>query len=39
MSQKICSYIEEELGVPPDRVFIDFRDLERNMFGWNGKTF
>ena len=39
MSHKICSYIEDELGVLPDRIFIDFRDLERNMFGWNGKTF
>jgi phenylpyruvate tautomerase PptA (4-oxalocrotonate tautomerase family) len=39
LSEKICGYIEQELGVPKDRVFIDFKDLERNMFGWNGKTF
>ncbi len=39
LSQKICSYIEEEMNVPKDRVFIDFKDLERTMFGWNGKTF
>jgi hypothetical protein len=25
--------------VPPDRVFIDFKDLARDLFGWNGKTF
>ena len=39
LSQKICRLIEQELGVPQDRIFIDFKDLARNMFGWNGKTF
>ena len=36
---KICAFIEDGLGVAPDRVYIDFRDLKRSMFGWNGKTF
>ena len=31
--------IEQTLGVPKDRVFIDFKELQGNMFGWNGKTF
>ena len=39
MSEKICRLIEQDLGVPQDRVFIDFKNLERSMFGWNGKTF
>ena len=38
-SEKICGFVEQELEVPPNRVFIDFKDLERDMFGWNGKTF
>ncbi len=38
-SEKICRHVEQELGVPKDRVFIDFKDLERSLFGWNGKTF
>jgi phenylpyruvate tautomerase PptA (4-oxalocrotonate tautomerase family) len=38
-SGKICAFIEETLGVAPDRIYIDFRDLKRSMFGWNGKTF
>jgi len=38
-SAKICAFIEETLSVAPDRVYIDFRNLERGMFGWNGKTF
>jgi phenylpyruvate tautomerase PptA (4-oxalocrotonate tautomerase family) len=38
-SEKICGFVEQELEVPPKRVFIDFKDLERDMFGWGGKTF
>jgi hypothetical protein len=38
-SQSICEFIENELEVPKDRVFIDFKNLKRNLFGWNGKTF
>jgi phenylpyruvate tautomerase len=38
-SEKICSFIDQELGVSQNRVFIDFKDLERNLFGWDGKTF
>ena len=38
-SGRICQFLSDELGVKPDRIFIDFADLERNMFGWNGKTF
>jgi phenylpyruvate tautomerase len=38
-SEKICRFVERELEVPLNRVFIDFKNLEREMFGWNGKTF
>jgi phenylpyruvate tautomerase PptA (4-oxalocrotonate tautomerase family) len=38
-AEKICAFVQEELGVAPERVFIDFRDLQRTMFGWNAKTF
>ena len=38
-SEKICAFVEQELGVSRERIFIDFRDLDRSMFGWNGKTF
>ncbi|UCF92421.1 MAG: hypothetical protein JSW39_29855 [Desulfobacterales bacterium] len=39
LSAKICGHIAQELDIPQDRVFIDFKDLEGQMFGWNGKTF
>ena len=38
-SGKICGFVEQELEISPNRIFIDFKDLERKMFGWNGKTF
>ena len=38
-SGRICQFLNDEFGVPADRVFIDFTSLQGNMFGWNGKTF
>ncbi|NNG01238.1 MAG: hypothetical protein HKM93_17740 [Desulfobacteraceae bacterium] len=35
----ISNYLQEHLGIVEDRVFIDFKDLQRNLFAWNGKTF
>ena len=39
LSEKICGFINQELGVSINRIFIDFKDLEGSLFGWNGKTF
>ena len=39
LAEAICSFVEREMEVPKERVFIDFKDLERSLFGWNGKTF
>ena len=38
-SEKICGFVEQELEIHSNRVFIEFKNLEREMFGWNGKTF
>lgn len=38
-AEKICEFMESELAIPPDRIYIDFCDLERKMFGWNKSTF
>ena len=38
-SEKICAFVEQEFQIPQNRIFIDFRDLERSMFGWDGRTF
>jgi len=39
LSASICSFLESALGVPADRVYIAFGNIERHLFGWNGKTF
>jgi len=38
-SRQICDFLSTELDIPPERVYIEFKDLQRAMFGWNGKTF
>ena len=38
-SEKICAFVEAELGVSPSRIFIDFAAIQGRLFGWNGKTF
>lgn len=39
LSAAICDLIESELGILPDRVYIEFTDEPRNMFAHNGTTF
>lgn len=38
-SARICAFLEAELGVPKDRVFVHFIDVPRADMGWNGATF
>ncbi|MGB3241052.1 MAG: phenylpyruvate tautomerase MIF-related protein [Geitlerinemataceae cyanobacterium] len=39
MSQDFCQQISDRLGVPQNRIYIEFADAERSMWGWNGSTF
>jgi phenylpyruvate tautomerase PptA (4-oxalocrotonate tautomerase family) len=39
MSKDFCQQIQERLGVSTDRIYIEFADAERTMWGWNGATF
>lgn len=39
MSQDFCQVIEETLGVPAHRTYIEFADARGAMWGWNGSTF
>ena len=38
-SEKLCAFIEQQLGVSPSRTYIEFVNPERHMFGWNSGTF
>ena len=39
VSKGICGLLEKNLNVPPERVFINFFDISRAMWGWKGSTF
>jgi phenylpyruvate tautomerase len=39
LSQQICKLLHESLGVVPDRVYLNFGNVEADNWGWNGSTF
>jgi len=39
LAQKIGALLKESLGVPPDRVYLNFTDIPAGNWGWNGDTF
>jgi phenylpyruvate tautomerase len=39
MSQDFCQQINQALGVPENRIYIEFADAKGAMWGWNGTTF
>lgn len=39
MSQDFCEQINQSLGVPKNRIYIEFADAKGAMWGWNGTTF
>ena len=38
-SAGLCSLLQDELGIDPSRIYIEFSGPERYMWGWNGGTF
>ncbi|HKK04847.1 MAG TPA: phenylpyruvate tautomerase MIF-related protein [Gammaproteobacteria bacterium] len=39
LSAALCEMAEAVLGIDRDRVYIEFTDAPRAMWGWNGGTF
>lgn len=39
LSAGLCRLVGEELDIPAERIYIEFADAQRHMFGWNGGTF
>ncbi|SCZ62913.1 phenylpyruvate tautomerase MIF-related protein [Thiohalomonas denitrificans] len=39
LSESLCTLIEKTLGIVRERIFIEFADAERHMWGYNGGTF
>lgn len=38
-SRELCTFLQSALDVPSERIYIDFADIERHLFGWDGRTF
>lgn len=38
-SHALCNLINSETAIPQDRIYIEFANAERSMWGWNGGTF
>lgn len=39
MSQAFSAQVENALGIPQNRTYIEFNDSPGSMWGWNGSTF
>ena len=39
LSSALCELAHDTLGIDQDRVYIEFADAPRKMWGWNGATF
>ena len=39
LAQKIGDLLKEFLGVPLDRIYLNFTDVPAGNWGWNGDTF
>ncbi len=38
-SEQICKLLKDSLGIAPDRVYLNFTDVEAGNWGWNEPTF
>jgi len=39
LTEGLCQILEDELGIPPARVFANFMDMPRTHWGWDRRTF
>ncbi len=39
LSQQVCRLLNDSLGIPADRVYLNFIDVDAAGWGWNGSTF
>jgi phenylpyruvate tautomerase PptA (4-oxalocrotonate tautomerase family) len=39
LSQKVCQLLTDTLGIPQNRVYLNFTEVEAGNWGWNGNTF
>ena len=39
LSKVLCQFLNDELKIPSDRVYIEFVNAKDSMWGWDGGTF
>src|SRR5262249_21067947 len=39
LAQKICALLVDSLGIPKNRIYLNFAEIEGINWGWNGGTF
>ncbi|HET6151029.1 MAG TPA: phenylpyruvate tautomerase MIF-related protein [Polyangia bacterium] len=39
LSADVSSRLQQALGVPPDRIYLEMAHVEGHLWGWNGDTF
>jgi len=39
LSATLCQLIETTFNIPQERIYIEFADAPRSMWGWKGSTF
>lgn len=39
LSEQLCQLVNAEFAVPTDRIYIEFQDAPRKMWGWDSGTF
>ena len=39
LSQQVCKLLSDSLGIGPERIYLNFTDVEAGNWGWNGSTF
>ena len=39
LSQKLCNLLNQSLGIAPNRIYMNFTDVEPGNWGWNVSTF
>ncbi|MET0090031.1 MAG: phenylpyruvate tautomerase MIF-related protein [Candidatus Thiodiazotropha sp.] len=39
LSKTLCEFMQDTFGIDPERVYIEFSNAERHLWGWNSATF
>ena len=39
MAKPISDFVYEQMGIPIDRIYISFEDVQASLWAWNGRTF